>query len=199
MSLLAPEAIDIPALPWLPLAQRSELPEVTAIYFVLDADNVVLYIGRTRSLQQRWVNHHRLQHFLPLADVRIAWLAVAERETLMELERLSIVHFNPPVNGLMPVRIPRQPISVPPPTTMADRIVRRREALGFSQRDLADRTGMLPILISRLERGVNTNPHTDVLKRLARALHCSADWLIGLYDEEPPPSTASSQLVGAAS
>jgi transcriptional regulator with XRE-family HTH domain len=73
--------------------------------------------------------------------------------------------------------------------SLGERVRRRREELRMSQQDLAASTGIQQTLISRIERGVNTNPHKDVLLRLARALRCSIDWLVGLYDEEPVGAT----------
>ena len=66
-----------------------------------------------------------------------------------------------------------------------DRVRQRREQIGMSQKDLAAKLGMAQTLVSRLERGDNPNPHTELLTRLARALHCSIDWLVGLYDDDP--------------
>ena len=80
---------------------------------------------------------------------------------------------------------------------LGDRIRRQREALGLSQRDLADRTGILPTLISRLERGANTNPKADVVNRLALALGCSTDYLLDPHGLSRRP--ASSELATAAS
>ena len=71
----------------------------------------------------------------------------------------------------------------------------RRERLGLSQRELADRLGMPATLLSRLERGGIPNPGAEVLKRLALALHCSIDWLVELYDE-PPVESRQAQPVG---
>lgn len=73
--------------------------------------------------------------------------------------------------------------------TLGARIRARREELRFNQDELAARTGMAQNVISRLERGVTPNPGKDVLVRLARALHCSIDWLVGLYDEIPVATT----------
>jgi transcriptional regulator with XRE-family HTH domain len=69
--------------------------------------------------------------------------------------------------------------------SLGTRVRERREAIGMTQQDVAEKTGIQQTLISRIERGVNANPHADVLLRLARALHCSIDWLVGLYDEDP--------------
>lgn len=63
-------------------------------------------------------------------------------------------------------------------------VKKRREALGLTQQELAEKTGMPQTLISRIERGVNQNPGADVLKRLAVALRVSIDWLVGMYDDD---------------
>lgn len=78
---------------------------------------------------------------------------------------------------------------------LGERIERRRKRLGLTQQQLAERTGIQQTLISRLERGANSNPHADVLKRLAIALQCSTDWLLGMYDDSPD----ASELVEALS
>jgi transcriptional regulator with XRE-family HTH domain len=68
--------------------------------------------------------------------------------------------------------------------TIGERVRNRREALEMTQYDLAAKTRIPQTLISRIERGVNKNPGADVLKRLARALGCSIDWLVDLYEED---------------
>jgi HTH-type transcriptional regulator, cell division transcriptional repressor len=67
--------------------------------------------------------------------------------------------------------------------SLGERVRQRREELALSQEELAALIGMKQTVLSRIERGVNTNPHKDVLLRLARTLRCSIDWLVGLYDE----------------
>lgn len=74
----------------------------------------------------------------------------------------------------------------------------RRLALGLTQQDLANRTGIPQTLISRIEREVIINPGAEMLKRLARALGCSIDYLVDLYDAEPAPTPAGATPVGAA-
>jgi len=75
--------------------------------------------------------------------------------------------------------------------SFGQRVRRRRERLGFTQEDLAQKTGIQQTLISRIERGANQNPHGDVLKRLALALHVSIDWLMGMYDDDPHDQASS--------
>jgi transcriptional regulator with XRE-family HTH domain len=80
--------------------------------------------------------------------------------------------------------------------SLGDRIKYRREQLAMTQKQLAERTRMKQNIISRLEHGDTPNPGADVLKRLALALRCSIDWLVGLYDDEPASDLA---LASAAS
>ena len=65
-----------------------------------------------------------------------------------------------------------------------DRIKLRREKLRLTQAELAELAGVNQALISRIESKVSAGTSTDILKRLALALGCTADYLIGMYDEE---------------
>ena len=58
----------------------------------------------------------------------------------------------------------------------------RREALGMSQADLARATGDSDVQISRAERGQHTISGTFAI-RLARALECSTDEVLGHVGE----------------
>jgi hypothetical protein len=200
MSLIDLESLDLATLPSLPLGQRASLPNIVAIYFVLDAERL-LYVGRATFLRQRWYQHHRLDAFLPLPQVHIAWLAIANHADLALLESQCIAYFKPIYNGIQPSathgEIPA--IAYPPrpfARTIGARVLQCREALGWTQQELATRTHMPQTLISRLERGVNKNPGAVTLKHVATALHVSIDWLVGMYDETPD---ASPYLMGAAS
>jgi transcriptional regulator with XRE-family HTH domain len=79
------------------------------------------------------------------------------------------------------------PVKERPPLPVGRRLKERREQLGITQETLAAQVGMSQNFISRLENDATYSPGADVLLRLARALHCSIDWLVGLYDEGPPP------------
>jgi excinuclease UvrABC nuclease subunit len=46
----------------MPLESESELPDIPAVYFVLDEENRILYIGSTKSLNRHWVHHPKLKH-----------------------------------------------------------------------------------------------------------------------------------------
>jgi transcriptional regulator with XRE-family HTH domain len=72
-----------------------------------------------------------------------------------------------------------------------DRLRRRREQLHLAQLDLAVQTGAGPQQIHRYEAG-EAEPSPYQLKRLAKALGVSADYLIGLSDLEHLPIEESS-------
>jgi transcriptional regulator with XRE-family HTH domain len=72
---------------------------------------------------------------------------------------------------------------------LGDRIKLQREKRRMTQAELADRAHITQALVSRLENKVIGSTNSEALKYLAQALDCSADWLIGLYDERQAPET----------
>lgn len=71
---------------------------------------------------------------------------------------------------------------------IGQRIRKQRERLGLSQRELARRTGIPQSTISDIERGVQEDMTTAMVKRFARALACTTDYLIGMYEDEDEPA-----------
>src|SRR5262245_39128100 len=67
---------------------------------------------------------------------------------------------------------------------IGERIQRLRERQGWTQQELADKAKVSQPLISRLANQVQHQLHSDALKRLARTLGCTADYLIGMYEDE---------------
>lgn len=71
-----------------------------------------------------------------------------------------------------------------------DRLKAARERRGWSQADLAERSGFQPSAISRFETGA-VKPSFDNLRRLAGGLRVSTDYLLGLVEDPTaaaPPS-----------
>lgn len=86
------------ALPSLPLKERSNLPDCSAIYFVIADDNVV-YIGKAASLASRWVNHHKWSELKKIdCPVKIAWLECSNAKLLDDIETALIEQFRPKLN-----------------------------------------------------------------------------------------------------
>lgn len=89
--------VNISTLPSLPVAKRRELPNCPAVYFAISESREILYIGRSRSLVERWRAHHRIEQFLE-TPVLIAWLSVENSSELNAIERALIRRFSPPLN-----------------------------------------------------------------------------------------------------
>jgi transcriptional regulator with XRE-family HTH domain len=63
----------------------------------------------------------------------------------------------------------------PPHETVGERVRRQRKRLGLEQRELAERAGVGPATIARIEGGAE--PREDTLDRLAKALEAPVAWL----------------------
>lgn len=86
------EFIDPFKLPYVDLLDRKNLPNYPAIYFAIDSQNRVLYVGQATNLATRWKNHRRvyqLQEINKDSLVRIAWQPWT-LEDLSEAERYFI-------------------------------------------------------------------------------------------------------------
>jgi transcriptional regulator with XRE-family HTH domain len=82
---------------------------------------------------------------------------------------------------------------------IGQRVQQRRQRLGWTQEDLAHASKVRQATISRIEQGQRKNPGADVIRRLARALGVTSDWLIGMYedDDQEDGEPAGMELVGA--
>ncbi len=64
----------------------------------------------------------------------------------------------------------------------SDRMQQRRQFKGLTQQELAHQLRVSQQQIARWENAAN-DPTGDVVARLARALDCTTDWLLGLVDQ----------------
>lgn len=97
--MINPETVTPSSLPSVRLSNRKRLPQRPGIYFAIDSQGIVQYIGKSENIYARWKNHHRtgqLEHF---DSVKIAYLEFSNLEMLHELERALISWFKPPLNG----------------------------------------------------------------------------------------------------
>ena len=67
--------------------------------------------------------------------------------------------------------------------TLGEKLKALRDARGWSQHELARRARVRQALLSELEAGKKADTTGHNLRRLARALHVSVDYLVGMYDE----------------
>jgi excinuclease UvrABC nuclease subunit len=99
MITLPPEQIDLMTLPSMPIDRCRELPACAAVYFVLDADGQVLYIGQTGELRTRWTAHHRRKAYAAAPGARLVWLTISDKDLLLSVEAACIAFFQPRDNG----------------------------------------------------------------------------------------------------
>jgi len=74
-----------------------------------------------------------------------------------------------------------------------ERIRQLRTQQGLSQGALGKRIGKDGQYVSKLERGILTSVTTETLERLAGALDCSTDYLLGRTDDPRPKPPAKRQ------
>lgn len=96
MFAIAPESVNVFALPSLPLNWRKSFPKCPAIYFAMSGEKI-LYIGRASKLVKRWQNHHRLAELEEAGEIKIAWMEVSESKLLPAIEKALIQFFKPPL------------------------------------------------------------------------------------------------------
>ncbi len=83
--------------------------------------------------------------------------------------------------------------------TLGERVKARRLARGLTQRQLGAEADISLSFIAAMEAGYRHEIRSHMLRRLARALKCSADDLIGTFepDSEIEQEAAGVALVGA--
>jgi hypothetical protein len=88
-------------LPQVALKQRDKLPHLAGIYYVIDENNLVWYIGQAKNLYSRWQgkSHHRLVQLSSQKkkDFRICYQLVTANN-LDSLEQREIAKYNPHLN-----------------------------------------------------------------------------------------------------
>ena len=67
----------------------------------------------------------------------------------------------------------------------AQRLKAARRTQGWTQTELSRRCGVHAMAISRLERDEKKDVTGATLRKLARALGCSSDYLLGLDETDP--------------
>ncbi|MFN6538315.1 MAG: helix-turn-helix domain-containing protein [Nostoc sp. EkiNYC01] len=97
--MIDPSTINLLTLPSLPLEQRSQLPTTPCIYFAIDSEGVVQYIGKAKNLKKRWELHHKGIDLALLGGVKISYLCI-ELSLLEEVENALLHWFNPPLNRI---------------------------------------------------------------------------------------------------
>jgi transcriptional regulator with XRE-family HTH domain len=69
-------------------------------------------------------------------------------------------------------------------STLGDRVKSRRHRLGLTQEGLAQRANVRRPTIAELETNRRVTVSSEILRRLAQALSCTTDYLVGMYEDE---------------
>lgn len=86
-------------LPSIDFEDRNQLPEVAGIYFAIDSNDNIQYIGQSMNIRNRLRTHNRKQQLSELSGVRIAYLEVSDTSLLNDIEQALIDYFDPFLNG----------------------------------------------------------------------------------------------------
>jgi transcriptional regulator with XRE-family HTH domain len=79
--------------------------------------------------------------------------------------------------------------------TVGQRLLYQRHLRAMTQVELAKVAGVSQGLIARIERGDVKDPGSSVIRRLATALGITTDWLVGMYEADPPQRLAVAEGV----
>jgi len=69
----------------------------------------------------------------------------------------------------------------------AQRVITARDKHGWTRRELAKRAGLHEQHLAKVERGNRHRIEAETVIKLAQALHCSTDYLLGLVEDPAPP------------
>jgi excinuclease UvrABC nuclease subunit len=82
------------------ITNLKDLPAISGIYQVIDANNNVIYIGQAKNIYTRWNNgHHKMSNIMALCGVNayIRWVEVPEW-LLNRAENAAISFYLPLLN-----------------------------------------------------------------------------------------------------
>jgi transcriptional regulator with XRE-family HTH domain len=88
----------------------------------------------------------------------------------------------------------RSPVEKKADAALGQRIARLRKERGYTQVELAEKTGIVQAIISDYERG-KLRPHPEMLARLATVLQVSADEILGLAPPQKNGSTVNRRFL----
>lgn len=93
------------------LNDKNLLPEYSGIYYIVDEDKVIWYIGRSINLWKRWNGeqpHHRYHQLMSISKLEKKPLHIYYSETskkqLYRLEKAQICKYQPRLNNTPVIR-----------------------------------------------------------------------------------------------
>jgi hypothetical protein len=91
------KVVDLTLLPSVPLSEKRHLPSETGVYFVIDGDGIVRYVGASLNIKKRFSSHNKAETFRNMGEVVVAYARV-EAALLKPVEQLMIHCFKPQLN-----------------------------------------------------------------------------------------------------
>ncbi|KST68107.1 GIY-YIG nuclease family protein [Mastigocoleus testarum] len=96
--MIVPKAVKPKLLPSIRLDNLEKLPEIAAIYFVLNDKEEVLYIGKTENIKQKWNSNAKQELLKVTRNAIITYFPVASADSLNQIETTLIKWFKPEYN-----------------------------------------------------------------------------------------------------
>lgn len=94
--------VNLDGLPFLLLADVRKLPNCPAVYFVLASDGKCIYVGSTKSLARRWLQHDKREKFIENGAFKVVWVELPEN-SLISRERAYVECLQPILNRKTPM------------------------------------------------------------------------------------------------
>lgn len=95
-------SFQLDKLPYVDFFKKDQLPETAGIYFVVDKNGKVWYIGKAKNLKDRWVRHHRYDQIEKInkkSNIKLLWYSCENNENnLTQLENYFIDAYHPALN-----------------------------------------------------------------------------------------------------
>ncbi len=159
----------------------SAFPRNPAIYFAIDSQGTIQYVGRSLDPKNRWASHHKYEQLEAIGGIKIVYLFVDSIELLPQIESALILWFDPPLNAtgkhIVDLKLPSSPQGETARGGIKFKLAEVRKKRGMSQNDLAKTVGMTLQNVQHLERRAKSVPF-DTLNRLCNVLHCTPTDLI---------------------
>lgn len=93
---------NLHSLPSVEFSQKEKLPTTAGIYFAVDINNQLWYIGKAQNLKNRWANHHRYHQLEKINRknlIKLKWYECENHEdVLTKLENYFIDTYCPVLN-----------------------------------------------------------------------------------------------------
>ena len=97
-----PDSFQLDKLPCVEFLKQDQLPETAGIYFAVDKNQKIWYIGKAQNLRSRWLGHHRydqLKEINKKNNIKLLWYSCENNENnLTHLEIYFIDTYHPVLN-----------------------------------------------------------------------------------------------------